>query len=606
MAAASSGGLPSVPGLERMVGPGGGPPPPPPPPGSGAPPPPPPPPPGMGGPPPPPPPPGMGGPPPPPPPPGMGGPPPPPPPPGMGGPPPPPPPPGMGGPRPPGPPPPPGMGPPPPPGAPRAPPPNVLPFGMTLKKGIKPNQQTKRLQWTKVTPTQMSQNSLWVKLNKKGANIKTEVLQELGEQFAVKVIKKKNVEQVGGEKTSKKDKELKVLDQKTNQNLSIALRGQFKHISLDEICLAILHCDETILCVDSEGKADASTLNTLIASFPEQDVIKKIVELEENESELAEGEMFLKKVGKIKKLVPLLRNMTFKTEYPQLVKETRLDIVNTKAALDELINSKKFEKVLIYVLEFGNTLNSGSRNADTIGFDISFLPKLANTKDVYGNTLLHYLSQTLMKEEFECIDFEDGLIHFHSAERVNVDQVKANIAKMKKEIRNIGNDLHRHIKQDSEDLFKEKFDSFHNESEDEISLLEVELDMMQKSYSNVAELFTFDVNKYSQEDFFRDFNQFISLYKKAKEDIIKQEEKAARDRENKLRAERDLAEKAERDTRQRALHDVTNDQSNTEVMDQLVQLINTGQVFDVMGAGRRRRPQKTTGTWGNTINIYFV
>lgn len=54
-------------------------------------------------------------------------------------------------------------------------------------------------------------------------------------------------------------------------------------------------------------------------------------------------------------------------------------------------------------------------------------------------------------------------------------------------------------------------------------------------------------------------------------------------------------ERAERDNRQRALHDVTNDQSNTEVVDQLMQLINTGQAFDVMGAGRRRRPGKTTG-----------
>ena len=61
------------------------------------------------------------------------------------------------------------------------------------------------------------------------------------------------------------------------------------------------------------------------------------------------------------------------------------------------------------------------------------------------------------------------------------------------------------------------------------------------------------------------------------------------------RAEQEKQDKVERDTRQRALHDVTNDQSNTEVMDQLVQLINTGQVFDVMGAGRRRRPAKTTG-----------
>ncbi|KAK4291487.1 hypothetical protein Pmani_035685 [Petrolisthes manimaculis] len=574
--AMKKGGLPSVPGLEQIMSSssGGVPPPPPPPPpplGMGGPPPPPP----------PPPPPGMGGPPPPPPPPpGMGGPPPPPPPPGMG-PPPPPPPPGMGGP-----PPPPGIRPP------QGPPLLNLPFGMTLKKTLKPSAQTKRLQWNKLIPTKMSEESLWVRLNKRDAKIRAEVLKNLGEQFAVKQLKKKNVDQT--EKPAKKDKELRILDQKTNQNLSIALRGQFKHMSLDDINLAILQCDQSILCTDSAGNSDASTLHTLIAALPDHEVIKKIVNLEDKEEDLAEGELFLHKIGRIKKLVPLLKNMAFKTEYPQLVKETRLDIVNTKAALDELTNSKKFERVLSYILEFGNVLNAGSRNADTVGFDISFLPKLANTKDTEGHTLLHYLAETLMKEERESADFEDGLIHFADAERVNVDAVKANITKMQKEIKNIGNDLHRHNKQHSEDRFKEKFEEFHRAAEEDLALLETEFDMMQKKYQVLSELFTFEVNKYAQEDFFRDINEFIMLYKKAKDHVQKEEEKKARDRDNKERAEREKAERAERDTRQRALHDVTNDQSNTEVMDQLVQLINTGQAFDVMGAGRRRRPAKTT------------
>ena len=107
--------------------------------------------------------------------------------------------------------------------------------------------------------------------------------------------------------------------------------------------------------------------------------------------------------------------------------------------------------MLVYILEFGNALNVGSRNADTLGFDISFLPKLGNTKDASGQTLLHYLADTMISEEYESADFEDGLIHFAEAERVSVDSIKANVAKMKKEIKNIGNDLQRHIKQDPDD-----------------------------------------------------------------------------------------------------------------------------------------------------------
>lgn len=61
--------------------------------------------------------------------------------------------------------------------------------------------------------------------------------------------------------------------------------------------------------------------------------------------------------------------------------------------------------------------------------------------------------------------------------------------------------------------FKEKFDEFHRTAEEDVALLETEFDMMQKRFVQVSDLFTFEVNKYSQEDFFRDINEFIALYK---------------------------------------------------------------------------------------------
>lgn len=45
----------------------------------------------------------------------------------------------------------------------------------------------------------------------------------------------------------KKVKELKVLDGKSAQNISILLGGSLKHMSYDEIKKALLRCDEQIL-----------------------------------------------------------------------------------------------------------------------------------------------------------------------------------------------------------------------------------------------------------------------------------------------------------------------------------------------------------------------
>ena len=43
--------------------------------------------------------------------------------------------------------------------------------------------------------------------------------------------------------------------------------------------------------------------------------------------------------------------------------------------------SHKFGKILELILLMGNIMNTGSRNEQSVGFDISYLPKLSNTKD---------------------------------------------------------------------------------------------------------------------------------------------------------------------------------------------------------------------------------
>lgn len=46
------------------------------------------------------------------------------------------------------------------------------------------------------------------------------------------------------------------------------------------------------------------------------------------------------------------------------------------AACEEIRSSKKFSKILELVLLLGNYMNSGTRNAQAFGFEISFLTKV--------------------------------------------------------------------------------------------------------------------------------------------------------------------------------------------------------------------------------------
>jgi Formin Homology 2 Domain len=202
-----------------------------------------------------------------------------------------------------------------------------------------------------------------------------------------------------------------VLDAKAAQNLSILLGGSLKYMSYEDIKRSILHCDESVL--------SDSVLQQLIQYIPTPEQLKKLEEYKDQYENLAEAEQFsvtvrplleytLKQLqhfnsqiqmqlSSIKRLVPRLKSISFKQHYSEMVQDIKpvssvdsvnrvrklkvnffpiQDIVAATAACEEMRDSKKFAKLLELVLLVGNYLNSGTKNAQAVGFEISYLPKV--------------------------------------------------------------------------------------------------------------------------------------------------------------------------------------------------------------------------------------
>ena len=260
-------------------------------------------------------------PPPPPPPPGGSIPPPPPPPGGSRMPPPPPPPPPPGG-GPPPPPPPPGMGPPPPP-----PPPGAIGFGgpapppliaapsqddILIKLGMKRKKKweveaTKRTNWKVVPAQKLTKDAFWTQVDEERLASKS-LIEKLTNKFGTKPAPKvtsngENGSNGGGASSRKRTKELKVLDAKAAQNLSILLAGPVKHISYENLRRCILRCDTTVLT--------ENLLQALIQYIPTPDQLNKLKEYESEYNNLAEAEQFSISISGIKRLVPRLKSLLF-------------------------------------------------------------------------------------------------------------------------------------------------------------------------------------------------------------------------------------------------------------------------------------------------------
>ncbi|XP_075219811.1 diaphanous related formin 1 isoform X2 [Lycorma delicatula] len=545
--------------------------------------------PGMGGgmpPPPPPPMPVMGGggpmPPPPPPMPGMGPPPPPPPPmPGGGGPPPPPPPPGMmgGGFRMPPPPPGGGFG-----GVPMPPkPPDVLPHGLKPKKKWEV-EGLKRANWKTIGPQKLSEKSFWLKVQEEKL-ASPDILNGLVAKFSSKPAAKRVDDVIDKGGTLKKVKALRVLDSKAAQNLSILLGGSLKHLSYQDVKKCILRCDFNVLT--------DSILEQLINYLPPPDQLKRLTELDVPYDQLTEAEQFAVTIAEIKRLMPRLKSMKFRQHHPELVQDIKPDIVAGAAACEEVKQSKKFLRILELILLMGNYMNSGSRNGQAFGFEISFLPKLSGTKDIENKTtLLHYLVDTIERKFPELLAFADELVHVDRAARVSTEAIQKALRMMESNVRNLETDLSNSRQPQSEDdLFAEVMGKFAVDARQQCGLLQNMFKNMETLYTELSEFYSFDKQKYTLEEFFTDIKSFKdAFYQSHKDNVLAREteEKSRRAREAREKAEQ---ERAERAARKKALVDMTADQTQEGVMDSLLEALQTGSAFTRDQRRKRQRPR---------------
>uniref|UniRef100_A0AAQ5XY54 Diaphanous-related formin 2 n=1 Tax=Amphiprion ocellaris TaxID=80972 RepID=A0AAQ5XY54_AMPOC len=527
-------------------------------------------------------------------------PPPPPPPPGGCPPPPPPPPPLPGHAGPPPPPPPPGCGPPPPPppfGGPGMPPPPPalpvikLPYGLEAKKTYKPETVMKRVNWTKIVPQEMAENCFWIKVKEEKFE-NPDLFAQLSLCFSSQSKDLKDETDDRMPQFKKKAKELRILDAKTAQNLSIFL-GSFR-LPYEEIRDIVLEVDEERL--------SESLIQNLIKNLPEQKELSALAELKGEYDELVESEQFGIVMSSVKLLRPRLNGILFKLTFEEQVNNIRPDIMNVTFACEEVKKSEGFHKLLEMILLVGNYMNAGSRNAQTFGFNISFLCKLRDTKSISQNTtLLHFLADKCEENHPEILRFPDELEHVEDASRVSADILKTSLTTMERHIQRLENDIENFPKtDDQQDKFVEKMSiSFllWLHSREQYEKLSTMHKNMQKLYESIGSYFAFDPHSVSVEDFFGDLSNFRVLFMEAVKENHKKREMEEKIKRAKLAKEKAEREKQERQQKKKQLIDMNKEGDETGVMDSLMEALQSGAAF----RDRRKRTPRNGRTAENTV-----
>uniref|UniRef100_A0A8C3R9N3 Protein diaphanous homolog 2 n=1 Tax=Cyanoderma ruficeps TaxID=181631 RepID=A0A8C3R9N3_9PASS len=423
-----------------------------------------------------------------------------------------------------------------------------------------------------IEPQEIGENSFWVKAEEDKFE-DPELFAKLALTFGTQMKAKKPVEESEEKKAAqskKKIKELRVLDGKSAQNLSIFL-GSFR-LPYEEIKNIILEVDEE--------KLSESLIQNLVKNLPEQKELNALAELKDEYNDLAEPEQFGVVMSSVKMLRARLNGILFRLMFEEHVNNIKPDIMAVTLACEELKKSESFSKLLELVLFLGNYMNSGSRNAQSLGFNISFLCKIRDTKSSdQKTTLLHFLAEICEENYRDILKFPDELQHVESASKVSAQTLKSNLDSMNQQIQRLEKDIENFPKsQDEHDKFVEKMSIsfFAREQYEKLSNMH---NNMTKLYENLGEYFTFDPKAISIEEFFGDLSNFRTLFLEALKENNKRRELEEKTKRAKLAKEKAERERLERQKKKQQLIDMNKEGDETGVMDSLLEALQSGAAF---------------------------
>ncbi|XP_068571566.1 protein diaphanous homolog 1-like [Cebidichthys violaceus] len=376
----------------------------------------------------------------------------------------------------------------------------------------------------------------------------------------------------------KKVKELKILDSKCSQNLSIFL-GSVR-VPYEEIKNAVLQVNEKVIT--------ESMVQNLIKLLPEAEQMTVLGEMKEEYDDLAESEQFAVVMSGVKRLMPRLQAILFKLQFEEQLNNIKPDVVSVTAACEEFSKSQTFPKLLQIILLVGNYMNAGSRNGKAFGFSISYLCKLRDTKSAdLKQTLLHFLADVCQEQYPEIMGFADELIHVEKASRVSAETLQKNLETMGRQIKKLEKDLETFPPpQNDKDMFAEKMSSFVGTAYEQFEKLDMLHKNMEKHYNDLGDYFVFNPRKISVEEFFGDLNTFKNMFQQAVKENQKRKEAEEKIKRAKLAREKAEKEKEEKLKKNQHL-DINAEGDETGIMDGLLEALQSGAAFR-----RKRGPRQ--------------
>ncbi|XP_056156781.1 FH2 domain-containing protein 1-like [Lampris incognitus] len=314
--------------------------------------------------------------------------------------------------------------------------------------------------------------------------------------------------------------EVCILDSKRGMNVGIFLK-QFKRTN------------QTIIDDIRHGNSEfysAEPLRELLKLLPESEEVKKLQAFSGDITKLPLADSFMYLLTQIPSYTVRIEAMVLKEEFPSACESMKRDINIVHTAARELLTCEELHAVLHLVLQAGNILNSGGYAGNAVGFKLSSLLSLADTKaNKPGMNLLHFVALEAQKKDPRLLEFPGNLKHVQTAARISMETLDADLHSLMSRMRSVEESLQRDME------LLQQLDLFLQSATSSLCALRRSRQDLQKTGGELIDFFCEDKESFRLDDCFTIFYDFFTKFNNAvrenRERELKEEARRRRLRE---------------------------------------------------------------------------
>ncbi|KAI9548366.1 hypothetical protein NQZ68_010588 [Dissostichus eleginoides] len=219
-----------------------------------------------------------------------------------------------------------------------------------------------------------------------------------------------------------------ILDSKKSMNIGIFLR-HFKR----PVAEMVQDISQANWLRFGSGK-----LQELCKLLPEEREVKQLLSFRGNLSVLPDADRFMVQLVKVPGYEERLKTMALREEFFPLMEEVKISVAVMTKAANELLDCDDLHSVIRLVLKAGNYMNAGGYSANAIGFRMTSLLNLADTKaNKPGMNLMHYVAKQAEDIDAELLTFHTQLEHIGLGARVCKEEVIMDFERQLKKVKEV-------------------------------------------------------------------------------------------------------------------------------------------------------------------------